>query len=655
MDPENKKKVEEHLLLRSLLEYTQKEQSKTYFDYRLRLEAEDFDDLETIAGLEWIKDVPPGSGETLPGKKYKFPPNQAMAFFDEGQKRICFLTDEGKLEWGRIRGKISKGEVTIVDDGKVPKSITAITIDDWIHKNEHQKALIKIAADYLDSESLDSVASALIRRELPNETGEKFKGSFESIFNAVSGLQNSYFPVQGPPGTGKTFVGAHLIHHLITNQNARVGIVAESWSAIDNLLKKTLDVFEKKEHLDRYKGTFVRKGKKKLHLELEDWVKREVLTIGNKEKIFDPSCRLAASTSWLWAGHEDEESKFDYLVIDESGQFSLADALSVTRGARNLVLLGDPQQLAQVSKASHDYGAGVSVLEHVVGSEDTTDRPRPVIEDVRGSFLGASYRMRPEVCKFISEEFYEGNLEPADRRCSLRSIENQKDGLRNFQIMVQEIDGEGLPDRVIDSIEEAKKVKEVISKLKGTTWTDAVEVDESFEKEDKKLLLEDFRVMAPYRAQVSMIRSMLEPNDFYFEDSWAHGEWTTFQEFENDFYSKDTNRSKKAWKWWYEQMENVVGTVNKFQGREAPVVIYSLTTSREDLIPAGRGDFIFSPNRLNVAISRAQCLAVLIGTEELINSQAKSIEQMEALNHLCRFFEDRETKVDGRMMIGEAS
>ena len=98
----------------------------------------------------------------------------------------------------------------------------------------------------------------------------------------------------------------------------------------------------------------------------------------------------------------------------------------------------------------------------------------------------------------------------------------------------------------------------------------------------------------------------------------------------------------------------VVGTVDKFQGREAPVVIYSLTTSREDLIPAGRGDFIFLPNRLNVAISRAQCLAVLVGTEELINSQAKSIEQMKALNHLCRFFEDRETKVDGRMMIGEA-
>ena len=174
MDPENKKKVEEHLLLRSLLEYTQKEQSKTYFDYRLRLEAEDFDDLETIAGLKWIKDVPPVGNEQLHGKKYKFPPNQAMAFFDEGQKRICFLTDEGKLGWGRIRGKISKGEVTIVDDGKVPKSITAITIDDWIHKNEHQKALIKIAADYLDSESLDSVASALIRRELPNETGERY-------------------------------------------------------------------------------------------------------------------------------------------------------------------------------------------------------------------------------------------------------------------------------------------------------------------------------------------------------------------------------------------------------------------------------------------------------------------------------------------------
>ena len=88
----------------------------------------------------------------------------------------------------------------------------------------------------------------------------------------------------------------------------------------------------------------------------------------------------------------------------------------------------------------------------------------------------------------------------------------------------------------------------------------------------------------------------------------------------------------------------MVGTVDKFQGQEAPIVIYSLTTSRKDLVPAGRGEFIFLPNRLNVAISRAQCLAYLVGSEELINARAKSIEEMASLNHFCRFVDDASTE-----------
>jgi len=650
--PEIKKKVGEYLLLQALLEHTQKEARQVFFDYRLRLEGEDFDDLETIVGLKWVEDIPKVGQQKYSGKKYKFPPNQPITFissaFFSGKKNICFLSDGGVLVNGDIR-ELSEGEVVIswkAEEG-ASKYITAITRNDWIDKNAHQEALIKVATDYLNPMSPDTVASALIGRQLPSDTGEEFTGDTKSIFDAVSSLQNSYFPVQGPPGSGKTFIGAHLIHHLITTQNARVGIVAQSWSAIDNLLHKTLEVFEKKEDLDAYKGRFIRKGKTDMHSDLFDFVESETLTIGDKGAIFDPSCCLGASTSWLWAGNEDQESKFDYLVIDEAGQFSLADALAVTRGAHNLVLLGDPQQLRQVTKASHDFGAEVSVLEHVVG-------PRRVISNDQGAFLEKSYRMRPEVCQFISEEFYEGYLKTADVRCSLRTIENHEDGLRRFQIMVREINGEVLPDRVIDSIEEAKQVKEVINGLKGKTWTDVEEVEEGFKTEEKKLLMEDFMVVAPYRAQVSMIRGLLEPNDFHFEDVWSSEDWSTFQEFKNDYYSKDKSKREVALKWWNIQTEKIVGTVDKFQGREAPVVVYSLTTSREDLIPAGRGDFIFSPNRLNVAISRAQCLAVLIGTEELVNSQAKTIEQMEALNHLCRFFEDRETTtVDGRMMIGE--
>lgn len=686
MNPETPKKIDEYLLLYALLDHQQKESAMEWFEWKLRLEEASSDDVYTISGLSAPIDVPAPKGARRPRKKYTFTPPESQK--DIGSQ-VGFLGLDGKVKKASVDSlDLSKGEITIAwsannekeakesdwvlneetgeeewVEKKVTAGINAFTNVKSFPKVDHQGALIEIIMNYLDEDSPDTVAAALIRRELPNTTVKDFEGDKESIQAAVSGLRKSYFPVQGPPGTGKTYVGAHLIHHLITTQNARVGIVSQSGSAIDNLLHKTLEVFKKEDDLGRYKNKFVRNPSEGgVHSDIQSWVDAGDLDLKKYEapkegEPLDPAVHmyssycLAASTSWFWV-HKDmsEEVKFDYLVIDEAGQFSLAEALAVTKGAHNLVLLGDPQQLPQVTKGAHDFGADTSVLEHVVGENENR-----LLAPGQGSFLDKSYRMRPEVCKFISEEFYESSLTVSDDgRCSLRSIENQKDGLREIQIIIQEIDGGGLPDYVIESEVEAKKVREVIKSLKNTTWVDVEETDGDVRGKEKKLLMENFMVVAPYNAQVSKIRSLLKPNDFYFEETWTSETWSTFQEFENDYYSKDANKHEDAVDWWREQTMKVVGTVDKFQGREAPVVIYSLTTSREDLIPAGRGDFIFLPNRLNVAISRAQCLAVLVGTEELINSQAKSIEQMKALNHLCRFFEDRETKVDGRMMIGEA-
>ena len=132
--------------------------------------------------------------------------------------------------------------------------------------------------------------------------------------------------------------------------------------------------------------------------------------------------------------------------------------------------------------------------------------------------------------------------------------------------------------------------------------------DETKEKIVREILPSDFKIVAPYNAQKFQIRQTLVEANIDGIDSG--------------------------------QANEMVGTVDKFQGQEAPIVIYSLTTSHQDLVPPSRGNFLFSPNRFNVAISRAQCLAYLIGSEDLINTRANSIEEMSSLNHFCRYVDE---------------
>ena len=206
--------------------------------------------------------------------KYSFTPSDSQKNLSN---TVGFLGLDGKIKKATIDPNLtdlSKGEITIgwgkklsekeepqesynpdteesvFQEATVTRNINAFTNAESFPKDKHQKALIEIISNYLDQDSPDTVASALIRRELPNTPVKNFTGDMESVKEAVSGLHKSYFPVQGPPGTGKTYVGAHLIHHLITAKGARVGIVSQSWSAIDNLLHKTLGVFKKKGDLD---------------------------------------------------------------------------------------------------------------------------------------------------------------------------------------------------------------------------------------------------------------------------------------------------------------------------------------------------------------------------------------------------------------------
>jgi uncharacterized protein len=285
---------------------------------------------------------------------------------------------------------------------------------------------------------------------------------------------------------------------------------------------------------------------------------------------------LVAGTTWLFAGNDMKDAPVDVLIVDEAGQLALADALAASRSAHNLILLGDPLQLPQVAQAAHPGGGGRSVLEHVLGT-DVTMPPD------RGVFLHETRRMHPDVCRFISERIYEGRL-VSHPSCALQSTAFGT-GLRWLQA-----DHVG---RSTESPEEAAIVADELSRLLGTAWVDQ-------HGTSRPLMVDDVLVVAPYNDQVRLLRDHLDA------DPKARGVR--------------------------------VGTVDKFQGREAPVVFFTMTTSSAEDMPRGP-EFLFSRNRLNVAISRARCLAYLVCTEALLNSRARTIDEMRLISTLCSFVE----------------
>jgi uncharacterized protein len=342
-----------------------------------------------------------------------------------------------------------------------------------------------------------------------------------------------------------------------------------SHPAMDNLLCEIVQVFKAKGDLDRLHA--IRRGSEPPGGGLQ----------GVNYASSNPPCarddfNLVAGTTWLFSGNDMKDAPVDVLIVDEAGQLALADTLAASRSAFNLILLGDPLQLPQVSQASHPGSGGRSVLEHVLGDDVT-------IPSERGVFLRETWRMHPDICRFISEQIYEGRL-VSHPSCAIQDTEFGT-GLRWLEADHSSCSTE--------SVEEAEIVVREIGKLVGTGWVDQ-------HGDQSRLSVDDFMVVAPYNDQVRLLRVHL-----------------------------DANRRTRGVR---------VGTVDKFQGREAPVVFFTMTTSSADDMPRSP-DFLFSRNRLNVAVSRARCLAYLVCTENLLNSRARDVDEMRLISTLCSFVE----------------
>lgn len=412
-----------------------------------------------------------------------------------------------------------------------------------------------------------SAANAKNVESLPREVD--FPGSdlptVDAVHAAVRALDRSYVAVQGPPGAGKTFLASHVIARLVA-EGAKVGVVAQSHAVIENLMLACCA----REGFDASRAVRLR-GKSVT----PDAPWSEVSDAELTELISGEGGLLFGGTVWDYVSERRVPAgSLDVLVVDEAGQFSLTNTVAAARAARSVLLLGDPQQLPQVSTGVHPYPVDVSALGWLSDGAAALDSRF-------GYFLGESWRMDPTLCERVSWLSYDGALTSAAATAG-RALQGVAPGVASYPV-----EHAGCSVR---SVQEAQAVVECVRELLGSEWVPAAGA------EPRPLAAEDCIVVAAYNAQVDCVREALIAAGL--ADSSGAGVR--------------------------------VGTVDKFQGQEAAVVLVSLASSRVD---SGRGaGFVLSPNRLNVAVSRGQWRAVLVHSPLVARSVPQDVEEVLALS-----------------------
>ena len=382
---------------------------------------------------------------------------------------------------------------------------------------------------------------------------------------AVTRMDETVLPIQGPPGTGKTYVSARAILALVRS-GARVGVASNSHEAIRNVLMGCLEAVEDEDiPITLEMAHKVSPGNDGYPEGLEE--------ISRPTSNDDPALtdsHVVGGTAFFFAREQNIQA-FDWLFVDEAGQVGLANMLAMGRAARNIVLVGDPQQLPQVIQGSHPHPANLSCLEWVLGDHAT-------IPPERGIFLPVTRRMHPDVCRFISEQVYEGRLQShPDTACQSVTGTSFPEAGAFWVPVPHEGNAQTAP-------EEVAAIKAAITELLRGNWTDK-------DGTARPVRPRDIIVVAPYNAQVNAVAEAL-PTGIR------------------------------------------TGTVDKFQGQEAPICLVSMTASSAEETARGM-EFLFSLNRINVAVSRAKGLALVFGAPRLREAKCTTIEQMRLVNTLC--------------------
>lgn len=581
-DERNREQAARWLLAHALDWHRREEKVKWWEFFRMKdIPEEDlYDEKTAIAGLSLRQRMPKMSPkERSPIDQYEYPPQE----YSIGLRDNLYTLDEAKF-----------GEVVAADpaartidvkkpvklDGFHPKTVFAHS---FFSTDEQSNSILRVA-DWIAANGMDSPGEYRAARDLllanpprldagQSLAKEHNETVVQSACRVVTALDNSVLAIQGPPGAGKTFTGARMICRLVA-QGEKVGVTAVSHKVIRKLLDEVLEAAAEMNVA----------GIRCAHRKESPDPQASLREIGSNDEALNTlqggEVNVLGATPFLWCREEFRDT-VHVLFVDEAGQMSLANVLACAPAGRNLVLLGDPQQLEQPQKGSHPEGSDISALAHLLGG-------RPTISAHQGLFLGETWRLHPAICRFTSELFYESRLTALD-------------GLEHQSIQAPALfSGAGLWFVPVGhegnrghSTEEIDRVAAIIDRLTrdGAAWTDR-------NGQQRPLTLDDILVVAPYNDQVNRL----------------------------------TQRLPGA----------KVGTVDKFQGQQAAIVIYSMTTSSPEDAPRGM-EFLYNMNRFNVATSRARCACIVVGSPLLFSPECRTPRQMELANVLCRYQELSQT------------
>ena len=580
--------LEHQALLRNLawmLEFHKRENKPTWwrlYDRMGRNELDLQDDMDCLVDLRRTEKQPylptPRSRNHI--YEYQFNPDQPF----KGQFKSFYVLGQENLKVRTHEFRRDEGLIEIQCKEEQPLEISLVP-DEFINPSPIPEAVESVIKNLLEKGFPDCAINDFLRRKRPKiigvENGPLIESNLsghkliEAMLSLVKSLNQSYLCIQGPPGSGKTYTAKHIIGQLLKS-GKRIGITSNSHKAILNLMKGVSDYVE----TESISANLIKAGGDKndsLFLSTKIKFSSGARDCYNEAKL---ASICIGGTAWFFCNvlfeatnSENDFLPFDYLFIDEAGQVPIANMIGMSRSCRNIILLGDQMQLSQPIQGSHPGETGQSILQYLLQDKST-------IPNDLGIFLPKTYRMHQDICSKISNHIYEGRLE-SDSSASKHVIEttgnliNHKSGIC-FIPVEHEGNSQG-------SEEEVEMIRSISAELIGSIfWPE----QEGLGK--RTLGWNDILFVAPYNLQVNLLRKALG-------------------------------------------QQAKIGSVDLFQGQEAPVVIISMCSS--EAIESPRGiNFLFSKNRINVALSRAQALAIVVGSPKLAKTRVYNIEQIDKIN-----------------------
>ena len=568
-----------------MLEFHRRENKPTWWRLFDRLglnELDLYDDMDCLVGLQRTDTLPYLPTPRSKNKAYEYAYDTNQPF--KGHSGSFYILGEEDWRLKCLDLRSDDGIICLQSKNELPDRLSIIP-DEFINPAPIPAAIKNVIEQLLENDFVDCAITDFLLRLPPrfvdgpkapivntNMGNNKF---LEAIISAVNTLDDSYLCIQGPPGSGKTYTAKHIIGDLLA-KGKRIGVSSNSHKAIINLMKGVAEYIEEKGIIAKLIKIGGDSSDPIFNMPNVEFSQNAKSCFGE----LDQSSLCVGGTAWLFSnpllsasGDEEQNEAFDYLFIDEAGQVSIANLIGMSRSSKNIILMGDQMQLGQPIQGTHPDESGQSILEYLLQDQAT------IPADI-GVFLPKTFRMHPNVCSLISDQVYDGRLKSDDITNShiiqtTGPLISKKYGIV-FVPVIHEGNAQG-------SDEEVEEIVKIAYELIGCSYW-----PENVGQQSRKVAWNDILFVAPYNYQVNLLRAAL---------------------------------GSKA----------QIGSVDKFQGQEAPIVIMSMCTSEASESPRGI-DFLFSKNRLNVAISRAQSLAIVVGSPKLANTPVSNLKQMELVN-----------------------